>query len=77
MPIKIKGELKWVYRAVDKDGDTLDFLLSAKRDENAALRFLRKAIRQHRVPKKSILINLEPMQLASMTSMKAMRLIMS
>ncbi len=52
MAIKIKGELKWLYRAVDKDGDTIDFLLSAKRDEKAALRFLKKAILQHGVPEK-------------------------
>jgi transposase-like protein len=52
MAIKVKGQLKWLYRAVDKDGDTIDFLLSAKRDQKAALRFLKKAIRQHGVPEK-------------------------
>lgn len=52
MAIKIKGKLKWLYRAVDKDGDTIDFLLSAKRDQKAALRFLKKAILQHGVPEK-------------------------
>ncbi len=52
MAIKVKGNLKWLYRAVDEDGDTIDFLLSAKRDQKAALRFLKKAIRQHGVPEK-------------------------
>ncbi len=52
MAIKVKGQLRWLYRAIDKDGDTIDFLLSAKRDLKAALRFLKKAIRQHGVPEK-------------------------
>ncbi|HYX32256.1 MAG TPA: IS6 family transposase, partial [Oligoflexus sp.] len=52
MAIKVKGKLKWLYRAVDEDGDTIDFLLSAKRDQKAALRFLKKAVRQHGVPVK-------------------------
>ena len=42
--IKIKGEWKYLYRAVDKQGNTIDFLLSAKRDTKAARRFLNKAI---------------------------------
>ena len=42
--IKIKGEWKYLYRAVDKRGNTIDFLLTAKRDMKAARRFLNKAI---------------------------------
>jgi len=38
---------------VDKTGQTIDFLLTAQRDEEAALRFLKKAIRRHGVPEKS------------------------
>jgi len=41
-----------LYRAVDKAGATVDFLLTAKRDRKAALRFLRKAIGRHGVPEK-------------------------
>ncbi|HYX36890.1 MAG TPA: IS6 family transposase [Oligoflexus sp.] len=52
MAIKVKGKLKWLYRAVDSDGDTIDFLLTARRDHKAALRFLKKAVRQHGVPVK-------------------------
>lgn len=48
--IKIKGQWKYLYRAVDTDGQTIDFLLTAKRDTAAALRFFRKAIRQHGEP---------------------------
>jgi putative transposase len=42
--IKIKGEWKYLYRAVDKQGNTIDFLLTARRDKKAARRFLKKAI---------------------------------
>ncbi len=42
--VRVKGAWKYLYRAVDKTGATVDFLLTAKRDRKAALRFLRKAI---------------------------------
>ena len=42
--MKIKGQWKYLYRAADKQGDTVDFLLTAKRDTKAARRFLIKAI---------------------------------
>jgi transposase-like protein len=48
--IKVKGQWKYLYRAVDSSGQTIDFLLTAKRDAAAALRFFRKAIRQHGEP---------------------------
>jgi len=50
--VKVKGMWKYLYRAVDKAGATVDFLLTAKRDRKAALRFLRKAIGQHGIPEK-------------------------
>ena len=42
--IKIKGQWYYLYRAVDKEGNTIDFLLTKKRDTKAAKRFLIKAI---------------------------------
>jgi IS6 family transposase len=42
--IKVKGADKYLYRAVDSTGQTIDFLLTAKRDTAAAKRFLRNAI---------------------------------
>ena len=42
--VKIRGQWRYLYRAVDKSGDTVDFLLTAVRDAAAAYRFLRKAI---------------------------------
>ncbi|NPD69300.1 IS6 family transposase [Acetobacteraceae bacterium] len=49
--VRIKGAWKYLYRAVDKAGATVDFLLTAKRDRKAALRFLCKAASRHGVPR--------------------------
>ena len=48
--VKIKGQWKYLYRAVDSSGQTIDFLLTSKRDAAAALRFFHKAIRHHDEP---------------------------
>ncbi len=45
--IKVKGVWKYLYRAVDKDGNTVDYLLTVKRDKAAARRFFEKAMRLH------------------------------
>ncbi len=50
--IKVKGQWRYLYRAVDKTGQTIDFLLTEERDEEAAKRFLTKAIRRNGVPEK-------------------------
>ena len=50
--IKVKGEWRYLYRAVDKTGQTIDFLLTEQRDEPAAMRSLTKAIEQHGVPER-------------------------
>jgi putative transposase len=50
--IRVKGQWYYLYRAVDKTGQTIDFLLTKHRDERAAKCFLTKAIRRHGVPEK-------------------------
>jgi putative transposase len=50
--IKVHGQWKYLYRAVDRDGDTIDFLLRAKRDQAAARRFLEQAMALHGEPDK-------------------------
>jgi putative transposase len=49
--IKIRGEDRYWYRAVDKQGNTVDFLLTAKRDGRAARRFFERAVKNNRLPK--------------------------
>jgi transposase-like protein len=50
--IKVKGVWKYLYRAVDKQGKTVDFLLTAKRDMAAARRFFDKAMGANGDPEK-------------------------
>jgi len=50
--IKVKGDWKYLYRAVDKQGKTVEFLLTAKRDRAAAMRFFDKAMKANGVPEK-------------------------
>jgi putative transposase len=48
--IRVKGEWRYRSRAVDTPGQTMDFLLTEHRDQEAARRFLTNAIRRHGVP---------------------------
>jgi putative transposase len=50
--IKVKGAWKYLYRTVDKEGKTVDFLLTAQRDMGAVKRFFEKAMRENGVPEK-------------------------
>jgi transposase-like protein len=44
--IKIRGEWRYLYRAIDKHGTPVDFLLTARRDLEAAKRFFRKMLQE-------------------------------
>jgi transposase-like protein len=48
--IKVKGEWGYLYRAVDSHGDTLDFMLSEHRNEEAATAFFKQAINNNGFP---------------------------
>ncbi len=50
--IKIKGQWFYYYRAVDSQGNTIDFYLCHKRDEAAAKAFFDKSIKRHGQPEK-------------------------
>jgi putative transposase len=50
--INVKGQWYSLYRTVDKHGQTIDFLLTEHRDKEAALQFLKKAIRRHGITEK-------------------------
>jgi transposase-like protein len=49
--VGVRGEWMYLYRAVDKSGKTGDFYLSGSRDVNAAKAFMRKAMKNQRIPK--------------------------
>jgi transposase-like protein len=49
--IKVKGRWTYLYRAVDKQGRTVDFLLSERRDVATAKRFFRKALANRPTPR--------------------------
>jgi transposase-like protein len=68
--ILVAGQWKYLYRAVDRSGDTVDFLLTAKRDLAAARRFLERAINLHDVPEK-ITIDKSGANTAAIESVKA------
>src|SRR6202790_5182996 len=70
--IKVKGEDKYLYRAIDSTGQTIDFLLTAKRDTAAAKRFFRKALNSsgNRMPR-VINVDKNPAYPAAVEALKA------
>jgi len=53
--IKVKGQWIYLYRAVDSKGNTIDFCLSKTRDQKAAKRFFKKALRSFHVSKPRVI----------------------
>ncbi|KAB2486283.1 IS6 family transposase [Priestia endophytica] len=53
--IKVKGQWMYLYRAVDSEGNTIDFYLSKTRDYKDAKRFFRKALRSLHVSKPRVI----------------------
>jgi transposase-like protein len=53
---KVKGEWKYLYRAVDSAGNTIDFMLSAKRDRKAAKRFFKFVVDTNMIARHNICI---------------------
>src|SRR5450631_4084948 len=68
--IKVGGEWKYLYRAVDLAGATIDFLLRAHRDYAAARRFFQRAIELHGVPE-TITIDKSGANTAAIEGMRA------
>jgi transposase-like protein len=70
--IKIKGMWNYLYRAVDSEGNTLDFMLSAKRDSKAAARFFRKVLKgQHTQTPRVITVDKNAAYPAAIDALKA------
>jgi putative transposase len=53
--IRVRGKWTYLYRAVDRDGQTLDFMLSERRDLAAARRFFKQAIGTNGVPDRVVM----------------------
>ncbi|MGF6935356.1 putative transposase [Paraburkholderia sp. UCT70] len=70
--IKVKGQWTYLYRAVDKAGNTVDFLLRARRDKEAARRYFEKAIDQNCVPE-TVTIDKSGANLAGLHAVNAER----
>ena len=69
--VRVKGRWMYLYRAVDSRGQTIDFLLSAKRDAEAAKRFFRKALGQpHTVNPRTITVDKNPAYPCAVEQMK-------
>ena len=69
--VKVKGRWTYLYRAVDSRGQTIDYLLSAKRDGAAAKRFFRKALAQpHTVNPRTITADKNPAYPKAVVEMK-------
>ena len=67
----MKGRWTYLYRAVDSRGQTIDFLLSAKRDAAAAKRFFRKALGQpHTGNPRTLTVDKNAAYPAAVTAMK-------
>ena len=45
--VKINGETRYLWRAVDHEGEVLEAFVSKRRDRKAALKFLRKLLKRH------------------------------
>jgi putative transposase len=70
--IKVGGQWKYLYRAVDKAGNTVDFLLRAHRDKAAAGRYFEKAIDQNGEPQ-TITVDKSGANLAALQAINAER----
>src|SRR5438309_12073917 len=69
--IKVKGQVKYLYRAVDSTGQTIDFLLTAKRNAAGAKRFFRKVLSSSANPIPRVInVDKNPAYPAAISSLK-------
>src|SRR3569833_2837924 len=74
--LKVKGEDKYLYRAVDSTGQTIDFLLTAKRDAAGAKRFFQKALQSPGNPSpREVNVDKNPAYPAAIEALKAERML--
>ncbi len=51
MFVKINGEMRYLWRAIDHEGEVLESYVSTTRDKAEALKFIKKALKRHGRPK--------------------------
>lgn len=59
--MKVNGEMIYLWRAVDHEGEILESYVTRKRDKQAALAFMKKALRHHGSPERSPPTDFAPM----------------
>jgi putative transposase len=52
MYVKLNGEMVYLWRAVDQEGEVLESFVTKTRDKQAALTFMKKALKRHGSPEK-------------------------
>jgi transposase-like protein len=58
--VKVKGQWKYLYRAVDRNGEVLDVMLSARRNKKAVKRFFKQTMKQLGVKPKRVYTDKNP-----------------
>jgi len=58
--VRINGEMRYLWRAVDHEGEILESYVTKKRDKLAALRFMKKTLKRHGTPERIITDGLRP-----------------
>jgi transposase-like protein len=70
--VKVRGEWKYLYRAVDREGNTVDFIMRARRNKAAAQRYFEKSIQQNGAPE-TVTIDKSGANLAALHAVNAER----
>ena len=70
--VRIRGEWRYLYRAVGKEGNTVDFLLRARRNRAAAQRYFENSIQQNGLPE-TVTIDKSGVNLAALHAVNAWR----
>ncbi|MCP3942095.1 MAG: IS6 family transposase [Desulfobacteraceae bacterium] len=74
--IKVKGKWKYLYRAVDSQGNTIDFLFRAKRNKDAAKLFLKKMLKSgHTTAPRVITVDKNPSYPVAVKELKSERIL--
>lgn len=73
--IKVKGKWKYLYRAVDSQGCTIDFMLLSTRDIIAAKRFFKQAISNGATKPKTIITDKHPSYIKAIIQLQAQKIL--